>query len=761
MDDRQPPNKKTRFFADSKEAFKSILHRRSPKDDNPASPSRADRPKIANESSPRRPSALDLGEAKGPGPPPSSGITPTANAFRELSFKERDDRRNAVYGAEAILAARRDYHNGRRSSDQQDATPALPDQASELPWQRGNIAQQSQQRHVSLMKASYEASQQSQFTFRPPPREENAMPLGFSNGVYPQPQHGSHIFTNSAPQYGSHISNTPELRTVRAPYPAQRLQVPKQRHTEPSNPQSTTLPTPESRPEPVKNEAATSIAAARAFGPAWGVDMDRDAHGRRVQESYSGFTKLPPSHVGHLPRNITRIEKPRPKVPENALHSPDRVKRAANYAGRKRKRGAAVLPPPAFTFIRKNDPDFNVYHGILLYPELCFHLSSHLPLEDLISLYAICKDFHEIIEARFTTVILSQAITKAPTSSHIFPFRCYGHLCRTDPAARIPHPDPEKASLGVARKVPSFKWLRMIIFREKVVHAIMAMFAERGIPLPRRCEQSIKKLWFIMDIPDNARRIGYVHNKQLLTDADLYFAVCFAVKLDMLLHDPAASVRFSLGRRLIMTQPSMSMLLDLLKGEALSSRWDILQEYVRWKYTAPQGQAVPENETLFGVPKSEWGVLQKEFWANERPATSDDEPGMPSENLLRPDQLMLREALKRGLRFSGHYVSFMTYGYVHPKTLENFEPRNMSRRIEEFKDDEYGLDDVVAGVRALRVEDGGDRFLDLGKPGRGSTAIIRKEEVSRAEQEYRSKERGFIAQMYAESQQERQALGLD
>ena len=205
----------------------------------------------------------------------------------------------------------------------------------------------------------------------------------------------------------------------------------------------------------------------------------------------SGITSLPL----HATLNPIR---PRPgvwpEVPAYLYTSPNRISNALT-ASRKRKRSGTVLPPPAFIYQRTNNPDFNIFPAFLLYPELCYHLATHLPLEDLISLYAISRDFHTILDNRFTTVILSQSLATCPESSRVFPFRCYAHLCRRDPVGRIPHPDPAKAKLGLVRAIPSFRWLRMVMWREAVVHEIMAIMAEDGCPLPRRCELALKRMW--------------------------------------------------------------------------------------------------------------------------------------------------------------------------------------------------------------------------------------------------------------------------
>jgi hypothetical protein len=518
-----------------------------------------------------------------------------------------------------------------------------------------------------------------------------------------------------------------------------------------------------------------------------GIDLDRDDTGRLILARSTIVTSLPrhtaTSSALVAARSQPPRSKPRPAVPENALTSPHRIEKAAIYARetRKRKRPDLILPPPAFTFQRSNNPDFNVFNdGILLYPELVFHLASHLPVSDLISLYSISKDFHTILDRRFTTVVLSQALRKAPLSARIFPFRCYAHLCRRDPAARLPHPDPQKRQLATPRTIPSFKWLRMILYREKTIQAISALFAQRGIPLPKRCSIVLRKIWFLLDIPDNARRIGFVHNPTMMSDVDLYFGACFMVKLDMLFNDPVSNNRHIAARRLIMAQPSLSMLLKVLKGDALHTRWDLLREWVLWHYidpatalhpdallpTEPRNSNTDETELLFGIPRAEWGRKAKEFWGKTpsvpKHASARDRPAFSprKRDLMRPDQLLVREAIRRGLRFSGHYLKFLTYGYVHPKTLDNYDEADvqarMQERVPEWEDDEYGVDDVVAGVRALGVGEGGDRFLDLG----GRKNDPRRSGMLKVERDERARETRVLAELHAEVARERAERGL-
>ncbi|ETN43965.1 uncharacterized protein HMPREF1541_10830 [Cyphellophora europaea CBS 101466] len=771
MSDGHPPRKKSRFFAEGKGMFRSLMQRHSSKhssgsDGEDTTPLQSSHPRPDQASGRERPPLLDFSSSVSSTPVGVFGqtLTLTATAFKELSVEEKEYRRKGIYGAQSLLVPA-NIKDGTTIANTYRQDHGFENPAANvgavLPWQRGNIFQQSEQRQVSLVNVSLDAIQQSQFTFQAPLQPTNSsLPLAVNSFAQGRPSLG-YSQTQATRMAGFqppvHDYQASPLHT---PSAARELTVQKQRLAVPPSPKIANFP-----PIPAPSVHDDVPNAHPLIATMGAVDLDRDVRGHRIQQHVSGFTNLPQHAATSSALNAARQASNQattafPDVPENALTSPNRLERANKYAGRKRKRGGVILPPPAYVFTRKNDPKFNIFHGILLYPELCFSLAAHLAIEDLISLYAISKDFHTIIDTRFTTVILSQAIRKAPSSSRIFPFRSFGHLCRTDPAARIAHPDPVKAAQGIVRRIPSFKWLRMILHRDKTVHAIMALFAEKGIPLPRRCELAIKKVWFMLDIPDNARRIGFVHNKKLLTDADLYFAVCFCVKLDMLFHDPVAPNKFSEGRRLILSQRSLTMLLRVLQGEALSTRWDMLQEYITWRYEPGTEEEVDENDTLFGVPRQKWGVMKKEYWGDKKPTFENGRTSKAPSLLLRPDQLVLREAIKRGLRFAGHYVKFMQYGYIHPKTLENFEPRGLTRRIEDYKEDEYTMDDAVAGVRALAVEEGGDPYLDLGRPGNASAKVMKREEISRAERDHREKEASFIAQMYAESLQERRALGL-
>lgn len=217
-------------------------------------------------------------------------------------------------------------------------------------------------------------------------------------------------------------------------------------------------------------------------------------------------------------------------------------------------------------------------------------------------------------------------------------------------------------------------------------------------------------MWFILDIPDNARRIGFIHNVNLFTDLDLYFAMCFFIKLDMRLNDPVGQQKRDGVRKMLLAQESFTTVLKVLRRDMWVGKFDVMRAWVKWKYE-PRVDEV--GMAIFGVPPGEVGKGKMEYWG--RAVNIKRRVGL----LLRPDQLVMREAVKRGLRFHKHFLRCLTYGYVRMETLRDYEPRKMNRRLETLKD-EYEADDEIGGLtfsmEKVGLEDGGDGdVLDLGE----------------------------------------------
>ena len=313
---------------------------------------------------------------------------------------------------------------------------------------------------------------------------------------------------------------------------------------------------------------------------------------------------------------------------------------------------------------------FNIFSSLLKYPELTLEFSKQLDIEDLISLYAISKEFHFLVNVRFTTMILGQAKAKASESSKTFIFRCYKSLCIRDPTRRLNESKPDEF-----RFIPSFRWLRMILFREAVVDDILRSLAAEGHRLPKRARLTIKKIWFTIDISDNARRIGLMHNTTFWSNMDLFLATMFFIKLDMRLTHPTAGNGEVGLRKMLLGQRSLSMLAKVLRREEMKTQVDMLRMIVRFNYEPPRHRQMD----IMGVPSHEIGRLQYEGW------------GARKTKFIKIDELVMREAVKRRLNFQKYYLDMMIYGYINKTTFQDIRT---PMRKQEDEAEEDGLDQM-------------------------------------------------------------------
>lgn len=297
--------------------------------------------------------------------------------------------------------------------------------------------------------------------------------------------------------------------------------------------------------------------------------------------------------------------------------------------------------------------EFSIFEALLNHAELVFEFSKHLDVDDLVSLYSISKDFHNLVNKRFTHLIRLQATRKAPESSRIFIFRCYQSLCQRDPAKRPLERLPE-----TVRWVPTFRWLRMILFRERIVTDIIGCLGAEGHFMPRRVSLTIKKIWFTVDIGDNVHRTGTVHNRRFWTDEDLYLATLFFIKLDLYFTHPVTGNGEVGVRKMLLGQRSLSTLLSVLKRQQLLNQSELMGMLVKWDFqlTAQQRE---QKKTLWGVPHYKAGLLSLEGWV------------MTGQKLKQVDELVMREAIKRRLHLHDKYMDMILYGYVYKSTFED------------------------------------------------------------------------------------------
>lgn len=82
---------------------------------------------------------------------------------------------------------------------------------------------------------------------------------------------------------------------------------------------------------------------------------------------------------------------------------------------------------------------------------------------------------------------------------------------------------------------------------------------------------------------------------------------------------------------------------------------------------------------FFGVPLKEVGATSFEGFDNGFPYNHIAEP----RTLLQPDELVMRESIRRGLQFQRWYTDFIMWGYVDPRTGQEIQA---PRVVEELRE---------------------------------------------------------------------------
>ena len=250
-------------------------------------------------------------------------------------------------------------------------------------------------------------------------------------------------------------------------------------------------------------------------------------------------------------------------------------------------------------------------------------------------------------------MIRDQAQARAPESAQVFPFRWYQDLCFRDPImrphARIPYQ---------ARWVPGFQWLRMIVYRERVVDEIIKCLESEGLFLPaRKTSLALKKIWVTLDIGDTVRRLSFVHERRFWTDDDLLLATTFFIKLDMRFTDPRTGTGSPHLRRMLLAQPGgLTPLLRALQRETLHSQLDVLRLFVRLRYRPAPRFA---HLSILGIPAEQIGTGEYEGW------------GVRPRDLIDIGALIMREGVRRQLDLEGQLVDMILYGFMDKKTLKD------------------------------------------------------------------------------------------
>lgn len=207
---------------------------------------------------------------------------------------------------------------------------------------------------------------------------------------------------------------------------------------------------------------------------------------------------------------------------------------------------------------------------------------------------------------------------------------------------------PQEAEI---RWVPSLRWLAMVEWRSRVVSEILALLQLEGLNLPSKTLETVLKIWFVMDVPDNRRRVGVIRNEAFWTDADLWRATAFFIKLDMRFTNPRSGRGSSDLRKLMLMQKSLSVLWRVLKREECRTQLEVLRMAVRSHYVVPNPRHA--KMPILGVPPQRVGRLQWEGYGKR-----------VGVKMLQVDELVMREGIRRGLKLQTMYLDMALDGFV-------------------------------------------------------------------------------------------------
>ncbi|KAK7514394.1 uncharacterized protein IWZ02DRAFT_493477 [Phyllosticta citriasiana] len=345
---------------------------------------------------------------------------------------------------------------------------------------------------------------------------------------------------------------------------------------------------------------------------------------------------------------------------------------------------------------------FNLWEAIFSQSDITLNVARHMEVDDFVNMYCISKKFYYLVNSHMTTYILTLARVHAPLAMTITPYTFRRSLCILDPALR-PHPnDPTQRG----RVVPSPKWLQMVAFREAVSHDILLAMALEGHRFPHPIQEVVLKMWMLMDLPRSALRLSMIRNDRVWHNRDLFVAVMFLLKLDMRFSDPIVGDGECVLSQLLMAQRSLEPLWEVLRGWRLNTQTELLSMVVEWDY-APKGFDNPKGLPMFGVPAGKISSLSCEDWT----------PGRPP--LLRPDEVILGECIRRKLDMNRCFVDFMLWGYVNWRSGAPIPLPNNDELKRRFKG-KLGYVDVLkeyrAALEAQKLRDERKKAAGL-KPG--------------------------------------------
>ncbi|KAM0559759.1 hypothetical protein ACHAPJ_004283 [Fusarium lateritium] len=308
--------------------------------------------------------------------------------------------------------------------------------------------------------------------------------------------------------------------------------------------------------------------------------------------------------------------------------------------------------------------------------ELAIEIGKHLRPKDIVNLYIANAGFRKAVDGHMLSCVRMWVDTRAREAGKIFHWKLYGKMLIKDPAgrrsdqddARFLHNIWETAKLNPdrIRLIPGFKYLQMVIGRDRYCREILAVMARMGFRMPDTMYSTLLRLWVLLEVSTTRQRNAFLRNKKYWTDQHLYNVQFFLVKLAMAFTHPFFHPINKEMVKLMMGQKGLYPLWQCLMRHKYRNVTELMELKARYDMRLPRRMweklRQRNVEKVFNVEIRKLGLGHTEGWGN----------GV--EHLARPDEVLPVEAVMRALHLDDHIAQMMVWGYIDFETGENLVP---------------------------------------------------------------------------------------
>lgn len=286
---------------------------------------------------------------------------------------------------------------------------------------------------------------------------------------------------------------------------------------------------------------------------------------------------------------------------------------------------------------------FDILGALTSHPWVEKRITDYLSPNDFVNTCMASRRFNEFVKA-------NNVFITDPMSNRTFPYcrKIFNYVCYRKLHVYVPNPTPNLTNGLPIHRIPTLKWFRMLEFRTAVIDELMLLFNQYGYALTSKCQKVLFKIWFLMDIPDNHRRLKTIQSGRLWSNLDIFHGIFVLAQIESFFSLNKVGASSQEFRRLAMAQKSPILLRDAMKGTALNSHFEVVKEFIHWCYNPPPSE---DGTYLFGNSPDQVGKLQYEYHGHNGNTT----------RLQRPDELIIRECADRKLDTFKMYSNL----YVH------------------------------------------------------------------------------------------------